>query len=288
MSSTLPTAVFRTDHVTGGWSALSPTRWAVDLFGRRQFLWRFAMREIQGRYRGSYLGIAWALVTPLLMLLVYTTVFHSIMHLSWDNGPDNFINYAAPVFSGIVAFGVFSESVTRASGLIVQNPNYVKKVVFPLQILPASLVVAAVVHSLLSLAVLIVLVAWGNLAVHASLIFLPLVYVPLILLTLGCSWLLAALGVFLRDIGNLVSVAIQLLFFLTPIMYSDHKVTGLARRAMWLNPLAIIVINFRRVINEGVAPDWISLSLVTVFAFVVVVLGYAFFQTIKRAFADVI
>lgn len=246
------------------------------------------MREIQGRYRGSYLGIAWALVTPLLMLLVYTFVFHTILKLQWDDGQASFVGYAAPVFSGIVAFGVFSESVTRAPLLIVQNPNYVKKVVFPLQILPASLVVAAVVHSLLSLIVLVLFVLLGGLTLHWSLLYLPLAYAPLVLLTLGCSWLLAALGVFLRDVSNLVTVIMQLLFFLTPIMYSGKKLTGPERTLMNLNPLAVIVINFRRVVNEGVAPDWTSLLIVTAVAFVVAAVGYAFFQTIKRAFADVI
>jgi len=288
MSTTTASDVFRTDRVSAGWASLHPLRWAVDLIRRRQFLWRFAVREIQGRYRGSYLGIAWALVTPVLMLLVYTFVFHTILGLQWENGPDNFVAYATQVFSGIVAFGVFSESVTRAPLLIVQNANYVKKVVFPLQILPASLVVAAVVHSLLSLLVLVIFVMLGGMTLHWSLLYLPLVYAPLVLLTLGCSWLLAALGVFLRDIGNLVTVIMQLLFFLTPIMYSGNKLTGIKRTAMMLNPLAVIVINFRRVVNEGAAPRWTGLTILTAVSLAAAVVGDAFFQTIKRAFADVI
>lgn len=289
MSSSHSTAVFRTSQIESIWSLASPFRAIAELARRRHLLWQFTLREVQGRYRGSYLGIFWALVTPLLMLLVYTFVFHNIMHANWSGSAESFLSFAVNMYSGIIPFNVFSETVNRAPLLVVQNPNYVKKVVFPLEILPVSLVGSALIHSLLSLMVLVIFALSGAATPHLTLFYLPVVYVPLVLLTLGAAWLLASLGVFLRDIGNVVSVVVSLLFFLTPIAYPITAIAdGRMRWAIELNPLTGIVDNFRRVVNGGRAPDWVSLGIATALSALLALFGYAWFMKFKRAFADVI
>lgn len=285
-----PIAVYRADQTDPPLGYLNPLKMVANLIGRRHLIWQFSVREVQGRYKGSHLGVIWALLNPLMMLLVYTFVFHNLSHQQWNPHDPNekFMVYAMHIFIRIIAFNLFSESVNRASTLITTNPNYVKKVVFPLEILPISLIGAALFHSVLSIGVLILCAIAGAGPLHATLLFLPLAYVPLILLTAGVSWLLAALGVFLRDIGNVIAVLVQLLFFLTPILYSPSAIPGWAGMVMRFNPMALIVDNFGRVTNEGLPPNWTELFVITGVSACVAVAGYAFFMKMKRAFADVI
>jgi lipopolysaccharide transport system permease protein len=266
---------------------------AAELWARRDLIRPLTVREIQGRYKGSYLGVVWAVINPLMMLAVYTFVFHSVSGASWNPADknENFMVYAMHLFIRIIAFNLFSESVNKAPALIISNPNYVKKVVFPLEILPLSLIGSAIFHSVLSLAVLLIGAVAGASPITWSLMYLPLAYVPLVLLTAGFCWALSSLGVFLRDIGNLVSVLVQLLFFLTPIVYPPKRLEQLptwARLIMQLNPMAMIVDNFGRVVNDGLGLNWREWWAVTIFCGVVAVCGYAWFMKIKRAFADVI
>lgn len=288
MASHSDTAVFNSSQTQSLWANANPIRMIGDLFAKRQLLKQFILREVQGRYRGSYLGIFWAVITPLLMLAVYTFVFAVVFGNRWGESSSK-MAYALNIFGGIIVFSVFSESASRAPMLIVGNPNFVKKVVFPLELLPASVVGSALIHSLLSLVIAVIAVGATS-GLSYTLIYLPLVFVPLIGLTLGVSWFLASLGVFIRDIGNLISVLLSLLFFLTPITYPMRFLDDMptARRLYWLNPLTTIVDSFRRVLNEGLAPQWMPLLLVTLFTWLIAVLGYTWFMKIKRAFADVI
>jgi len=260
----------------------------TNLYQRRELLRQLSVREIQGRYRGSYLGMVWALLTPLLTLLVYTFVFHVVFHATWYRQDENFMVYAMNMFSGIIAFGIFSESAIRAPLLIVQNSNFVKKVVFPLELLPVSVILAAMVHSALALVILIVGALCGAGPLHWTLIFLPVVVLPLMIFTMGICWILSSLGVFLRDIGNVVQVVVQLLFFATPVTYPLSRLPPIAAKLMLINPLAPMVINFRRVVTEGILPDWFSYSTSLLVAFLTAAVGYWWFMKIKRAFADVI
>ncbi|MGA2583104.1 MAG: ABC transporter permease [Tepidisphaeraceae bacterium] len=261
-----------------------------NLTRRRELIWQLSLREMQGKYRGSYLGMIWALVTPLLTLMVYTFVFHFVFHAHWTDQPDeNFMVYAMNMFSGIIAFNVFSESTVRAPLLIVQNMNFVKKVVFPLEVLPVSVVAAAVMHSLLALVILVVGAACGAGPLHWTLVLLPIVFLPLIMFTTGICWILSSLGVFLRDLGNVVQVVVQLLFFATPVTYPLTRIGDpRIRLAMLINPLTSMVVNFHRVTNEGLPPELGSYSYSLAAGALAAIVGYAWFMKIKRAFADVI
>jgi lipopolysaccharide transport system permease protein len=268
----------------------NPVKMAQNLWAQRELIGQFTKREVLSRYKGSVLGLVWSFVTPLLMLTVYTFVFSVIFKARWgselsDSSP---VGFALTLFTGLVAFTVFSESVSRAPLLIVNNPNYVKKVVFPLEILPVSVLNSALLNSLVSLAVLLV----ANLSVHGfipwTLIFLPLMYLPLIFLCLGLSWFLASLGVFVRDVGQLVGVAIQVLFFMTPIFYPIAALPANLQFILYLNPLTFIVNHFRRVILWGILPDWGEFLAVTLGMFVICMLGYIWFMKSKKTFADVV
>lgn len=271
------------------WQYASPWRLFLHFVECRELLWQFTLREVQGRYRGSYLGILWALLTPLLTLMVYTFVFSVILRARWQgSGSQSLMDFALMLFTGLIAFHVFSECATRAPTLIVSNSNYVKKVVFPLEILAVSVVGSALIHSLISLGLVLVglLISSGKL--HWTLLYLPLVYLPLTAFTLGVSWFLASLGVFIRDIGNFVGVIMQFLFFLTPVVYPISAVPEAIQPVLKLNPLAVIVEDFRRVVMWGLPPDWAWLGVMTLISGLVMLGGYMWFMKSKRAFADVI
>lgn len=246
-------------------------------------------REIEGRYRGSHLGVLWALLTPLLMLGVFTFVFSVIFQARWSaTGSETHTDVALIIFTGMIAFNVFGECANRAPGLILSNRNYVKKVVFPLEILPASVLGSSLMHSFFSLAVVLLglLVLHGQL--HWSVLYLPLCYIPLAALALGVGWFLSSIGVFVRDLDSLVPVLTQLWFFLTPIVYPISAVPQSLRPWLQLNPLVIRVENLRRVLLWGLPPEWGALGILTLCSLAFMLAGYMWFMKIKGAFAYVI
>lgn len=269
---------------------LHPGNFLRHFAGHRHLLLQFLIREIEAKYKGSALGLLWALITPLVMLLVYTFVFTAIFNAKWAtaDGPSSTGDYSLMLFTGFIAYNCFAESVLKAPMLIAGSQNLVKKVVFPIEILPVSVVGSMVVHTVCSLVILFagILIIQGTL--HMTALWLPLCYIPLIALTLGISWLVASLGVFLQDMGQFVTVAMQLLFFLTPIVYPITMPPEIVRPFLYLNPLTSIIQNSRAVLVEGTPPEWWSLIPVTIVCLAIMLLGYAFFMKSKRAFADVI
>jgi lipopolysaccharide transport system permease protein len=256
---------------------------------QRELLWRLAQRDVEQRYRGSYLGILWALLNPLATLAVYTLVFGVVFKASWSvSETDGLVTFAIAVFTGMTAYSVLSESLVRAPGLVTASSNYVKRVVFPLEILPVTVVYTAVFHSLISVGIITVSLLLTTGTVPWTVLFLPLVYVPLVGLTLGLCWFTAALGVFVRDLGNATTVFVQLLFFLTPIVYPLSSVPAALRPLLRLNPLTPIVQDFRRVLLMGLPPDWPWFIACTALSAVVALAGYACFMSLRPAFADVI
>jgi lipopolysaccharide transport system permease protein len=259
-------------------------------FWNQRELWlRLAEREVAGRYRGSTLGMGWSFITPLMMLAVYTFVFSQVFKARWGGleqaGP---LGFAVNMFAGLIVFNVFSECVSRAPTLIVTNPNYVKKVVFPLEVLGSVAVGSALFHAITSLGILLVfeVIAFGRLPM--SLFWLPLVWAPLVLGSLACTWFLSAAGVFLRDLGQVIGVALNMLMFLSPIFF---PVSGLPDRwqpILALNPLAQAIEQTRRVVIQGVGPESGYLLIGTVVTVLACEFSFRGFQKSKGAFADVI
>lgn len=254
----------------------------------RNLIKQFTKREIVGRYRGSALGILWSIITPLLMVTIYTFVFSEIFKSRWTPSSDNKVEFALLVFSGLIIFNIFAEILTRAPSLIVGNPNYVKKVIFPLEIFPFVLLGSALFHSIISFIILSCGLYFFMGIFHWTIIFLPLVIVPFLLLLIGLAWILSSLGVYFRDIGHLITLIVQALMLLSPIFYPISSIPKELIGIYQLNPITNVVENIRRIFVWGQFPEWNSFVLFTVISLFIYTLGYCFFCKTKRGFVDVI
>ncbi|MDY7577605.1 ABC transporter permease [Herbaspirillum sp. RTI4] len=260
-----------------------------SLWQHRRLIVDFARRDALGRYKGSLLGVVWSLVTPLFMLGIYTFVFSHVFKARWGvNGDESRAQFAILLFAGLIIFNFFSECVGRAPMLILNNQNFVKKVVFPLEILPCASLLSSLFHACVSLTVLLVFEWCANGAVPLTALLIPLVFFPLILLILGASWWLAATGVYLRDIGQSIGVFLTCLMFVSPIFFPStalpEKWRGIAR----MNPLAFPIEQARKVLIFGSPIDWGQWCAYTVFSALVAWLGFVWFQKMRKGFADVL
>lgn len=272
-------------------SPVAPMALVRGIWRNRQLLVHMTRRDVVGRYQGSVMGLSWALLNPLLMLAVYTAVFSGIFKARWnDAGADGgTTQFALMLFVGLIVFNFFAELLNRAPTLILGNVNYVKKVVFPLELLPIMATVTALFHALVSLLVLMLAQALlGALPSSWTMLLAPVVLAPFIVLTCGLAWLLAALGVYLRDIGQSMGLVTTLLMFLSPVFYPVSAVPAAMREWLVFNPLTFVIEQTRRVLLLGQVPDWEGLAVYTMAALLVTWLGYAWFQKTRKGFADVI
>ncbi len=261
-----------------------------SLWRNRQLIVQMTRREVVGRYKGSVMGLAWSFFNPILMLMVYTFVFSEIFKTRWGGigGDGSKTQFAVLLFVGLIVLNLFSEVVNRAPGLIVCNVNYVKKVVFPIEILPVIAMGAALFHCLISTGVLLTAFIFFNGYLHWTAVFVPFVFLPLIILILGLSWILASLGVFLRDVGQTISIITTVLLFLSPVFYPVTAVPEKFRPLIMANPLTIIIEQMREILIWGHQPAWMALGIYTLAATIVVWVGYIWFQKTRKGFADVL
>lgn len=245
-------------------------------------------RDVASRYKGSFLGIMWSFIIPILMLFVYTFVFSVVFKGRWSAQSDNHLQFAMIIFSGITVFNFFSEVINRSPSLIIGNSNYVKKIVFPLELLSISAVLTAMVHAAISFVILFVgLLVFGG-GIHYTILFLPLVLLPIILMTLGGSWFLSSLGVYIRDINHIIAVATSALMFLSPIFYSVDSVPDKLKGIYYLNPLSHTVEDMRSIVIWGKLPDFGWIGTGTVIGLIVLISGYYWFKKTRGGFADVL
>lgn len=244
-------------------------------------------REVQKRYRGSYLGLCWALIQPLATLLVYTFVFSVVLHSHWDQGQSS-PQFALTMLAGLLVYDVFAEILQLSALLITQNTGYVKKVIFPLEVLSMASLGSSLIFLGLNFIVFIV----GMLAINHHLtvttLLFPLVLVPLVMLTIGTSWFVASLGVFIPDLNHFLQIFLRLMFFITPIFYPIEKVPEALRWIIYINPLAILVEQARRTLLWNQPLQWRQWGIVTLVSLVIMQFGYAWFMETKRGFADVL
>lgn len=261
-----------------------------SLWHNHQLIEKMIKREVLGRYQGSAFGLAWSFLNPVFMLVVYTFVFSEIFKSRWDgiDSDDSKTQFAVVLFVGMIVLSLFSEVLNRAPNLIVSNINYVKKVVFPIEILPVIAMGAALFHSLISLGVLLAASALFNGYLHWTAIFFPLVLLPLVILTMGLAWMLASLGVFLRDVGQTIGIITTVLMFLSPVFYPVTTVPERFRPFIMANPLTFIIEQARDVLIWGYFPNWIGLGIYTLVATAITWAGYAWFQKTRKGFADVL
>lgn len=256
----------------------------------RDLLLQILRRTIAARYKGSALGVVWSFATPLLMLAVYTFVFGVVFKSRWGipGLEDNRAAFPLIMFCGMAVFNIFSESVNASTTVVLSNPSYVKKVVFPLELLPLCTVLSSLVFGLAWFALLFLGVAVLLQQLSWTMLLLPLMLLPLVLLSAGVSFLVASLGVYLRDVQQLVTIVTQVLFFMTPIFYPVSVVPEKLRWILHINPLSTVVEQTRQLFLYGKTPDPVACLAILAVSLVVFQLGLAWFVKTKKGFADVL
>lgn len=247
----------------------------------------FTWRELMARYRGSLLGMAWAMLTPIVMIAIYTVIFAEMFGARFGaNGTS--LEYALYLFCGLLPWTAFQEAVQSSSGTIVAHANLVKRVRFPLETLPVAQCLAALANQLFGTVALLFAVVVIRRELHATLVWLPVLIIPQLMLTIGAAWLMASLGVFLRDTAQTLALVLTAWLFLTPIIYPETIVPERYRILIASNPFTALVRNYRFVVLEGRSPDWLGLLYFFLLACVVFPLGYWWFAKTRRSFADVL
>lgn len=262
---------------------------ANSLWRNRELILQMTRREVVGRYKGSTLGLLWSFLTPVLMLIVYTFVFSVVFNARWGvSESETKAQFALVLFAGLIVHSLFSEVVNRSPGLILANSNFVKRVIFPLEILPVVSLCAALFHSLVSLLVLTVAFVATTGYLNWTAVLTPLVFLPLVVLTLGFAWIIASLGTFIRDIGQFIVIITTVMMFLAPVFYPVKSLPMEFRPLVQANPITFIIEQTREVLIWGHLPNFVGLALYMAVALAVAWLGYIWFQKTRKGFADVL
>ncbi len=262
---------------------------AKSLWLHRQLIVQMTYHEVMGRYKGSFIGVGWSLFNPILMLGVYTFVFSVVFKARWGNSVgESKTEFAVILFVGLLVYSLFAEVLNRAPTLILSNVNYVKKVVFPLEVLPVIAIGGALFHSLVSIGVLLSAFAFLHGFIHWTVVLTPLVFLPLIFVTLGLAWFLASLGVYLRDVGQSISILTTVMLFLAPVFYPITVLPEKYQLFLMFNPLTFIIEQARQVLIFGQLPNWEELALYSMVSVLVAWSGYWWFQKTRKGFSDVL
>lgn len=256
--------------------------------GSRQLIYVLVKREILARYRGSLMGLIWSFFNPVLMLGVYTFMFSVIFKARWPGGGGSSAEFALVLFSGLMIFNMFSECINRAPGLIVSSVNLVKKVIFPLEILPIVTMGAAIFHMVISFLVWFIFYTFCFGMPPITILLFPLILVPHILLILGFSWFLASLGVYLRDVGQVIGVITTAIMFLSPVFFSLGALPEKYQDVMQLNPLAFIIEQARGLMIWGQPIQWSEWVVWLVVSICIAGFGLLWFQKTRQGFSDVL
>ncbi|RYF53396.1 MAG: ABC transporter permease [Comamonadaceae bacterium] len=259
-----------------------------SLWSHRQLIAQMTRREVVGRYKGSVMGLLWSFLNPVLMLVIYTFVFSVVFQARWGDGRETKAQFAVILFAGMIVHALFADILNRAPTLILANSNYVKKVVFPLETLVAVAAGSALFHAMASLTVLVLAMVVLQGQLTWTVVFVPVVLAPMLILALALGWLFASLGVFLRDVGQVVGVLTTVLLFLSPVFFPVSAIPEFLQPWMRANPLTFIIEQTRAVLIFGQLPDWVGLTRYLAVALIAAWLGYAWFQKTRKGFADVL
>lgn len=260
----------------------------AGLYHNRNLLGLMVKRDCLGKYKGSLLGVLWPLINPIGHLLLYTFLFCIVLKVRLGSAGDGSTgNFALYLMAGLLPWGAFAEALSRASTIVLEHPNLVKRVVFPLQILPLINVLSALVTEAFAFTILLAAVIAYQHYLPVTLAYLPLIALSQFLLTAGLSWIVGSLSVYIRDIRHIMALALSAGMYATPIVYPASALPAKASFLLWINPMAGIVLDYRRVVLEGLPPDWQHYGIYTTMAVVAFVLGLKFFEKTKKSFADV-
>jgi len=258
----------------------------IGIWDHRNLIALMVKRDSFGKYKGSLLGVLWPMINPIGHLILYTFLFCVILKVKLG-GNGSTSNFALYLMAGLLPWGAFSEAVSRSSVCILERPNYVKRVIFPLQVLPVITVLSTLVTEAMAFIILIAGVVLFTHQIHPTLLFAPLICLSQLMLTTGICWLLASLGVYVRDIRHMMALILAAWMYATPIVYPATALPANFKFLLWINPMAGIVLDYRRVVLEGLPPDWYHYGSYTVVAVVAFIAGFKFFEKTKKSFADV-
>lgn len=261
---------------------------AMSAVRNRSLIFELSRREVLGRYRGASFGLFWSILSPFLMLCVYAFAFGSLLGSRWPQPSGSVDSFAIILFVGLIVHGFFAECFSRAPSLVTNNVSYVKKVIFPIEILPWPMVVSALFHTLMNILVLIALRLIVDQAFSWGVLLLPLVLLPLVILALGVGWFLSALGVYVRDINQVTGVLSTALLFTSSAVVPASVIPEQYRVIFSANPLTFIIDQARAVGLWGEMPDWSGLALYTLVSLIFTLIGYAWFSATRRGFGDVL
>ena len=271
---------------------MNPKHIFTSLWQYRVLIKHMVLREVVSRYKGSLLGLMWSVINPILMLAVYTFFFSVVFQSRWSGaghvGSDSKFEFAIVLYAGLLVFNLFSECISRAPSLILSNANYVKKVIFPLEVLPWVALGSALFHVLIGFGVILVFIVLAGMPLHASALLFPLVLLPLVPMIMGLCWLLSSVGVFFRDIGQIIGMALTALMFLSPIFYPTSALPESLQSLLYWNPLTFVIEQSRNVLIWGTLPDFGGLAVYSLVSLFVAWLGLLAFKAMRSGFADVL
>ncbi|MEP6898965.1 MAG: ABC transporter permease [Rhodanobacter sp.] len=268
--------------------SVSPLSLLRSTWKNRELIVQLTRKDVIGRYKGSLFGLAWSFMSPLFMLGIYTLFFTEVFHARWGGMGDGKGGFATALFAGLIIYTLFAESISRGSQLVTDNANYVTKVIFPLEILPWVSTLTALYHALASLIVLALfsLIFTGHIA--TTFLLFPVVLLPLVLISNAAGWLLASLGVYVRDVGQMTSLIVLALLYTSPVFFPLENQKPAVQAVMHFNPLTLLIVQARNVLLWGIWPDWSALAIYTAGALVACWLAYAWFQRTRAGFIDVL
>ncbi|MBI9074808.1 MAG: ABC transporter permease [Desulfatibacillum sp.] len=270
-------------------SNLNPLAMLKSLWQARWLLIPLARRQLAVRYKGSHLGFLWTLLNPLALLAIYTFVFSVVLQARWPRGSEGAHGeFALALFAGLIPFNFLSEALQATPNIISANRTYIKKMAFPLEILPLVGLGPVLVQSLCSVLILLAGIRVILGPIPSTALVLPLVYFPLMLLSMGLCWFIAAVGVYVRDTAHILNIGLLMLFFLTPIFYPISAIPQAFRAYAHLNPLCLLVESFRNAAVWGSLPGPWIFCLICLASLVICQAGYAFFMARKNDFADLV
>lgn len=258
-----------------------------ELPTRLELILSLAKRDLLARYKGSALGILWAIITPVVTIAIFTFIFAGIFGARFGSSGTKW-DYAVYLFCGLLPWSMFQESVQQSALTIVNHANLVKRVVFPLEVLPIAQSLAALGTQLFGTVALIACIVILHKGISPTILWLPVLLIPQLLMAIGAAWLVAALGVFLRDIAQGLGLLLMAWMFLTPIIYPETVVPEHYRRFIEINPFTALMRSYRRIFIEGTNPDWNGLGYFFLIAVGVFGFGYWWFARSRKNFADVV
>ncbi len=264
-----------------------PAQMFLMLWRHYDLILQLVKRDILMRYRGSFAGILWLILAPLLMLGLYTLVFGVFMHIQWP-GVTNNLMYSLLIYVGLIILNFFSECMSRSPVMIVGNANFVKKVVFPVEIYPWVIVGSALFHAIINTLILALFCFFLLGKVNVTILLLPILFIPLILFALGMSWFLCSAGVYVRDIAHMMAFILQVTMYLSPVFYSISMLPEIFQKLLFINPLTFIIEQARGLVIFGKLPQWESLGIFLIVGVFVAYIGFWGFQKTKDGFADIL